>query len=91
MYYVYILTNKSNTLYIGVTGNLGQRIEQHMRKSTKGFTAKYNINKLIYYQEFPTSLEAIAAEKRLKGWTRRKKITLIKTLNPEFKNLLEGT
>ena len=88
MYYVYILTNKSNTLYVGVTGNLEQRIEQHLRKSAKNsFTAKYNINKLIYYQEFESVAEAIVAEKRLKGWTRKKKIALIKTINPGFRDL----
>ena len=90
-YYVYILTNKSNTLYVGMTGNLNQRIEQHVRKSVKGFTAKYNINKLIFYQEFNSINEAIAAEKKIKGWTRKKKITLIKTINPEFRDLLKGS
>ncbi len=64
-YYVYILTNKSNTLYVGVTGNLNQRVEQHISKSVKGFTAKYNINKPIFYQEFNSINEAIAAEKRI--------------------------
>lgn len=90
-YFIYILTNKSNTLYVGVTGNLKQRMEQHIRKSAHGFTAKYNINKLIYYEEFPTANEAITAEKRLKGWTRKKKIALVKTINPRFEDLLKGT
>ena len=88
-YYVYILTNKSNTLYVGMTNDLEQRVKQHTRKSVKGFTAKYNINKLIYFKEFNQAIEAIEAEKRIKGWTRKKKITLIKTINPEFRDLSE--
>lgn len=89
-YYVYILTNKSNTLYIGMTNNLEQRIWQHTRKSVPGFTAKYNINKLIYFTEFNRVEDAIIAEKRIKGWTRKKKVDLIKTINPTFKDLLKG-
>ena len=88
MYYVYILTNKSNTLYVGVTNNLERRIFEHTTK-TNHFTSKYNINKLIYFQEFDQILDAINAEKKIKGWTRKKKIALIKTINPEFKDLLE--
>ncbi len=88
-YYVYILTNKSNTLYVGVTNNIDRRIHEHSTK-TNHFTSKYNINKLIYYQEFNQVLDAINAEKKIKGWTRKKKIQLIKSINPEFKNLLDG-
>lgn len=87
-YFVYILTNKSNTLYVGVTNNLVRRIHEH-RTKTNHFTSRYNINMLIYFQEFNQAVEAINAEKRIKGWTRKKKIALIKTINPEFKNLLE--
>lgn len=87
-YYVYILTNKSNTLYTGVSNNLERRILQHQLKEKKNsFTAKYNINKLIFYEEFSNPDDAIAAEKRIKGWTRKKKMDLIKTINPEFKDL----
>lgn len=88
-YFVYIATNKSNTLYTGVTNNLSRRIYEHRHKIIRGFTAKYNINKLIYFQEFNTPEEAIAAEKRIKGWTRIKKIQLIKSLNPTFGDLLK--
>ena len=63
-YYVYILTNKSNTLYIGVTSNPIKRIHEHKQKKVKGFTEKYNINKLIYIEEYPTPLEAIQREKK---------------------------
>ena len=88
-FFVYIATNKSNTLYTGVTNNLTRRIYEHRYKIIRGFTAKYNIDKLIYFQEFSTPEEAIAAEKRIKGWTRIKKIQLIKSLNPTFKYLLK--
>ena len=86
-YWVYIATNKSYTLYTGVTNNLQRRIYEHHNKLVKGFTEKYNINKLIYFQEFNNPNDAIAAEKRIKGWTRIKKIQLIKSVNPEFKDL----
>ena len=89
-YWVYIATNKSNTLYTGVTNNLSRRMYEHRHKIINGFTAKYNINKLIYFQEFNTPEEAIAAEKKIKGWTRKKKIQLIKSINPTFRDLLES-
>jgi len=89
-YWVYIATNKSNTLYTGVTNDLNRRMAEHKEKLVKGFTEKYNINKLIYFQEFDTPNEAIEAEKKIKGWTRVKKINLIKSLNPTFKDLLES-
>ncbi|OGE62560.1 endonuclease [Candidatus Daviesbacteria bacterium RIFCSPLOWO2_01_FULL_41_32] len=85
-YYVYILTNRSNTLYIGVTNDLERRISEHSFKTISDFTSRYNLNKLIYYQEFTNINDAIAAEKKIKGWTRKKKMELIKTINPEFKD-----
>ena len=87
-YYIYIMTNRSNTLYTGVSNNLERRILQHQLKEKKNsFTAKYNIDKLIYFEEFSNPEDAIAAEKKIKGWTRKKKINLIKSTNPEFKDL----
>lgn len=86
-YYIYILTNKSNTLYIGVTNDLERRVNEHSFKIISSFTSKYNLNKLVYYQEFSDINDAIEAEKKVKGWTRKKKIGLIKTINPEFKDL----
>ena len=87
MYYVYILTNKSNTLYIGVTNNLIRRIYEHKHKFVDGFTKRYNIDKLIYFEEYSSAIEAIGREKQLKGWTRKRKMTLIKTVNPEFNEI----
>lgn len=70
-----------------MTNNLDRRIHEHKTKKDH-FTIKYNINKLIYYQEFDRVVDAIRAEKKIKGWTRKKKIALIKTINPEFKEIL---
>jgi len=86
-YYVYIMTNKSRTLYTGVTNNLVARVYQHKQKMVQGFTKKYNINKLVYY-EATTSIEsAIAREKQIKGWLRKKKIALIERENFEWNDL----
>ena len=86
-YYIYIMTNKSFTLYVGVTNDLARRVWEHKNKAKKGFTSKYNIDKLLYYEEFDDIGEAIKREKEIKGWIRKKKIELIKTLNPKFNNL----
>jgi len=86
-YYVYIATNKSNTLYTGITNNLRRRMFEHKNKITKGFTQKYNINKLIFFETFLNPNDAISAEKRIKSWSRKKKIELIKIKNPNFDNL----
>ncbi len=87
-YYVYILTNWNNkVLYIGVTNNLIRRISEHKNKTNKGFTAKYNMHKLVYY-EYTTDINAaISREKHLKGWTRIKKIQLIENKNPDWNDL----
>jgi len=86
-YYVYILTNKSNTLYTGITDDLYRRLYEHKNKLTPGFTKKYNIDKLIYYEVFDDPESAIQREKEIKGWTRKKKLELIKKVNPNFKEL----
>ncbi|MEK7610927.1 MAG: GIY-YIG nuclease family protein [Patescibacteria group bacterium] len=83
-FYVYILTNLSATLYIGITSNLSRRIWEHKNKKVDGFTKRYNINKLIYVENYNNPLEAIAREKELKGWTRQKKMRLIQETNPDF-------
>jgi len=89
-YHVYILTNQSRTLYIGVTSDLNKRIRQHKTKCVEGFTARYNVDQLVYYEEFATPAEAIAREKQLKGWTRAKKIALIEQANSRWEDLANG-
>lgn len=90
-YYVYIMTNWSNkVLYIGVTNNLERRCYEHKHKIIKGFTDKYNINKLVYFEMTNDIKEAIKRENQLKGWLRKKKIELIEKINPEWKDLSEG-
>jgi len=87
-YYTYIATNKNNTvLYTGVTNDLARRSYEHKNKIINGFTAKYNVNKIVWYNMFSSPYEAIAAEKTIKGWTRAKKIKLIAGINYEFKDL----
>ena len=88
VYYTYIMANKGDdVLYIGVTSNLEGRILQHKKREIKGFTSKYYVNKLVYYEEFETAYEAIAREKQLKNWHRQWKINLIKRSNPTFKDI----
>jgi putative endonuclease len=87
-YYVYIATNYKNTvLYTGVTNNIARRMYEHKNKLVKGFTEKYNVNKLVYAEEFESIDDAITAEKKIKGWVREKKINLIKNINPDFIDL----
>lgn len=87
-YYVYINTNKRHTvLYIGVTNNLQRRQYEHRNKLIAGFTKKYNVDKLVYYKYFTDIKSAIIEEKKLKGWTRKKKINLINKSNPDWKEL----
>jgi len=88
-YCVYIMTNNSKTLYIGMTSKLRDRIWQHKNKLVEGFTKKYNIDKLIYYEQTEDVYGAIAREKQLKGWTRKKKINLIEKENPEWFDLYD--
>ena len=88
LYYVYILTNKSNTVfYIGVTSNLLGRVWTHREKILPGFTSRYNIYKLVYYEVFNDPINAIEWEKQLKRWRREKKISLIIKQNPNYKDL----
>src|SRR3989344_5250113 len=89
-YYVYIMTNKGNTvLYTGVTNSLEGRVRQHKKKLVKGFTSKYNINKLVYYEEYDYIEDAIAREKQIKAGSRKKKIELIESMNKEWEDLSE--
>lgn len=88
--YIYILTNKHNTvLYVGVTHDLLERVQGHKSMLEEGFTKKYNITKLVYYEIFDLIEDAIAREKQLKGGSRAKKIALIMKMNPEYRDLTE--
>lgn len=88
--FVYILTSKWNTvLYVGVTSDLVKRIYEHKQKFVDGFTKKYNLHKLVYYEMFETITEAIEREKVIKGWLRKKKIVLVQSMNPEWKDLFD--
>jgi putative endonuclease len=89
-YFVYILTSRYNkVLYVGVTNNLVRRVYEHKNKLISGFTSKYNVNKLVYYESFPSVFDAIKREKEIKGWKREKKVALINSFNPEWKDLYE--
>lgn len=88
MYFVYILTNKLNTvLYIGVTNNIIKRIEQHKNKIVEGFTKKYHLMKLIYFEQYENINDAILREKRFKKWNRSWKNELISKKNPKWNDL----
>ena len=86
-YYVYIMTNRSKTLYTGITGNLEQRVQNHKEKLIPGFTRKYNVTKLVYYEETNDVYSAINREKQIKGWLRARKTALIESTNPQWKDL----
>ena len=87
--FVYILTNKdNNVLYTGVTSDLEQRINQHRNNTFGGFSTRYNLNKLVYFEEWPNIMSAIQREKTIKRLTRNRKIMLIEKLNPYWKELM---
>ena len=88
-FFVYIMTNgpKSAVLYTGITGNLPHRVWQHKSKLTPGFTSRYNLTQLVYYERFFYPDAAIDREKEIKGWRRSKKIKLIESMNPKWENL----
>ena len=89
-YYVYIMASRSRTLYTGVTGNLFHRALQHKKGEIEGFTKKYNINRLVYYETFKYIDRAIAREKQIKAWTRSKRLALIESMNPTWQDLADG-
>jgi putative endonuclease len=86
-YYVYIMTNRSRTLYAGVTNDLERRVYEHKHKLIKGFTSRYNITKLAWFEAFPDIEQAIEGEKRIKGWVRSKKIAMVESTNPNWEDL----
>jgi len=89
-YYVYIMTNQSRTLYIGVANNLKKRVYQHKSGLIEGFTHRYNIDTLVYVETFSSVHSAIAREKQIKRWRREKKLQLIARENPEWRDLRDG-
>ena len=91
MYFVYIMSNwNDSVLYVGVTGNLPRRLYEHRNNLVDGFTKKYNVHKLVYYEHTNDIYSAISREKQLKGWTRSKKNALISKTNPEWIDLSVG-
>ena len=90
-YYIYIMTNKGNrVLYTGVTGNLVKRVYQHRERQVQGFTSRYNVTKLVYFEIFNNPVNAIAREKQMKAGSRWKKVKLIERHNPEWKDIYPG-
>jgi len=90
-YFVYIMTNKkSGVLYTGITNNLARRVYEHKEKLISGFTSKYNLTKLVFFEETHDVKAAIAREKQIKGWLRKKKIELIESRNPDWNDLSES-
>lgn len=89
-FYVYIMTNyQETTFYIGVTSDLLRRVVEHKQKAKEGFSSKYNLTKLVYFESTESSIAAIEREKQLKRWHRKWKINLIKEMNPQFDDLSE--
>lgn len=89
-FWVYILASRTGTLYIGITGYFDRRILQHKMDSIEGFTKKYKVHRLVYYETYDQVERAIGREKQLKGWRREKKIALIEKMNPRWQDLAES-
>jgi putative endonuclease len=89
-YYVYIIASPSGTLYTGVTGDLERRVFEHKNKLIPGSSSKYNIRRLVYYEESKDIKEALNREKQIKSWRRNKKVDLITSSNPKWQDLSEG-
>ena len=89
VYHVYIMASASRRLYIGVTGHLARRVQQHRAGESKGFSQKYQMKRLVYAEATSDVQAAIRREKQLKGWLRAKKLELIESLNPEWRDLGE--
>ncbi|MFI5263242.1 MAG: GIY-YIG nuclease family protein [Candidatus Kapaibacterium sp.] len=88
-YYVYILSSKYKKTYVGVTNNLERRLYEHKNKLIEGHTSKYNIDRLVYFEQFEDIQQAIARETQLKDWRREKKVALIEAMNPGWKDFSE--
>jgi putative endonuclease len=90
-FWVYILSNRSHILYIGLTNNLTRRVNDHRKQTPGSFTARYKVTRLIYFEQFQYINNAIAREKELKHWTRAQKIALIEAMNPTWEELMPDT
>jgi putative endonuclease len=86
-YYVYIMANRHRTIYTGVTNDLLRRVYEHKCKLTSGFTSKYDVNRLVYFETTPDIRSAIAREKQIKGWLRARKVALVESVNPKWEDL----
>jgi putative endonuclease len=86
-YYVYIMASYNRTIYVGVTSDLDHRVSQHKHKLVTGFTSRYNVTRLVYFECTNDVRSAIAREKQIKGWTRAKKVALIESMNDEWRDL----
>jgi len=89
-FYVYILSSKSRRIYTGVTNNLERRVWEHKNKLAEGFTKRYKIDRLVYFEQTDDVISAISREKQIKGWLRSKKIKLIESTNPTWEDLSES-
>jgi putative endonuclease len=89
-FFVYILASRSRTLYVGVTSDIVSRVHQHKTKETPGFTSRYNVERLVYVEQFNTAAEAIEREKQIKAWRRSHKVALIEEVNPLWNDLSKG-
>lgn len=86
-FYVYILASRSRVLYVGVTNDLARRVNEHKQGSVPGFTTRYRVTRLVYFEEFADIRDAIAREKEIKGWVRSRKVRLIGSRNPTWEDL----
>ena len=89
VYYVYMMASRSRVLYTGVTNDLARRVNEHKEGLTPGFTSRYRITRLVYYEEFADIRDAIAREKHIKAWTRARRINLVEGHNPTWQDLSE--
>jgi putative endonuclease len=89
-YYVYIMASRSRVLYAGVTNDLARRVNEHKRGLNAGFTSRYRVTRLVYFEEFADIRDAIAREKAIKGWRRSRKISLVEARNPTWEDLAKG-
>ncbi len=86
-YFVYILSSKTRRLYVGMTNDLSRRLQQHRDRSVDSFTSRYNIERLVYYEETDDAHVALERERQIKGWVRDKKVALIESVNPSWQDL----